>query len=100
MEIPSHLELYEAHRDEGFEVVGITVQSGGADDIRPLVERLGITYPVLVGDDDVIRAFGGVEGFPTNFLVTKNGKVFKRFLGVYPNKKELVEKDVIDLLKR
>ena len=98
IEIPSHIDLYEAYADDGLAVLGITVRSGGADDIRHVVERLGIDYPILVGDDDVMSAFGGVEGFPTNFLITRNGKIYKRYLGVYPNKKEIVEKDILELL--
>jgi hypothetical protein len=55
-------------------------------------------YPVLVGDDKVVEAFGGVIGFPTTYVVTKEWRIYKKYLGMLPNKRELIEKDIEKLL--
>jgi len=96
-EIPTMVEMGHKYKEYGFEVVGITVQSGGSNDIKPTVDKLKMDYHVL-GNDEVMNAFGGVYGFPTNFLITKNGKIYRNFLGVYPEKAKVVEKDVRYLL--
>ena len=97
-EIPSMVEMGQKYKEYGFEVVGITVQSGDAEDIRPTIDRLNMDYHVLIGDEETMSAFGGIYGFPTNFLITKKGNIYRKFLGVYPNKAEVVEKDIRFLL--
>jgi len=97
-EIPSMVEMGKKYKEYGFEVVGITVQSGDAEDIEPTIDRLNVDYHVLIGDEVTMSAFGGIYGFPTNFLITKKGNIYRKFLGVYPNKAEVVEKDIRFLL--
>ena len=97
-EIPSMVEMGHKYKDNGFEVVGITVQSGSQKDIQPTIDKLKMDYHVLHGNDEVMDAFGGIYGFPTNFLITREGKIYKNFLGVYHNKHKVVEKDVRYLL--
>ena len=97
-EIPSMVEMGKKYKEYGFEVVGITVQSGDAGDIQPTIDRLKMDYHVLIGDEETMSLFGGIYGFPTNFLITKKGNIYRKFLGVYPNKDEVVEKDIRFLL--
>ena len=97
-EIPSMVAMGKKYKEYGFEVVGITVQSGDAEDIKPTMDRLNMNYHVLLGDEATMNAFGGIYGFPTNFLITKKGNIYRKFLGVYPNKEEVVEKDIRFLL--
>ena len=97
-EIPSMVEMGHKYKDDGFEVVGITVQSGSQEDIQPTIDKLKMDYHVLLGNDEVMDAFGGIYGFPTNFLITREGKIYKNFLGVYHDKHKVVEKDVRYLL--
>lgn len=98
LEIPSMVEMGNKYKEYGFEVVGVTIQSGDAEDIMPTVNRLNMDYHVLMGDEKTMNAFGGIYGFPTNFLITKKGNIYKKFLGVYPNKAEVLEKDIRFLL--
>ena len=97
-EIPDMIEMRRKYKEYGFEVVGVTVQSGDADDIMPTVERLEMDYHVLIGNEKVMESFGGIWGFPTNFIITKKGNIYKKFLGVYPDKAAVVEKDIRLLL--
>ena len=55
-------------------------------------------YPVVVGTDKVIDGFGGLIGFPTTFIVDKDWRVYKKYLGMTRNKKELIEKDLQKLI--
>lgn len=97
-EIPAMVEMGHKYKEDGFEVVGITVQSGSQEDIQPTVDKLKMDYHVLIGNDEVMDAFGGIYGFPTNFLITREGKIYKNFLGVFHEKDKVVEKDVRYLL--
>ena len=97
-EIPDMVEMGHKYKEDGFEVVGITIQSGSPEDIQPTIDKLKMDYHVLIGNDEVMDAFGGIYGFPTNFLITRKGKIYKNFLGVFHEKDKVVEKDVGYLL--
>lgn len=83
-------------------MLGITVQSGWAGDIKSDIEkmRLEIKYPVVVGNDEVAEEFGGVLGFPTTFLVTRDGRIHKKYVGQYADKQAEIERDIQEWLAR
>jgi peroxiredoxin len=97
-EIPEYNDLREKYSDRGFEIVGITMDSGSAQDIKPKAEEFKMHYPVVVGDDNVLEGFGGVIGYPTTFLISRDGTVIKKYLGSPPGKKAQLQKDIVSLL--
>jgi thiol-disulfide isomerase/thioredoxin len=94
-EIPKFNQLHDEYPN--VQVVGITVMSP-PQDIKPKVKEVGMKYTVLVGNDDVADGFGGLIGFPTTFVVTKDWKIYKKYLGALPNKQERIKKDIETLL--
>jgi len=84
-EIPTFNKLQEKYGSRGLRVIGIAVQSGWAQDIKPYVERYKIKYQILVGNDDVVERYG-VFAFPTVYLIDKDVRVYKRFVGTTPGK--------------
>jgi cytochrome c biogenesis protein CcmG/thiol:disulfide interchange protein DsbE len=94
-EIPKFNQLHDQYPN--VQVVGITVMSP-KDDIKPKVKEVGMKYTVLVGNDDVADGFGGLIGFPTTFVVTKDWKIYKKYLGALPNKQDRIKKDIETLL--
>lgn len=97
-EIPQWNELYARYRDKGFVVLGMTIRSGWAKDIKPDAAKLKIAYPVLFGNDDVEKGFGGIWGFPTTFLVNRKGQISKKYIGTPPQKQAQIEADIQKLL--
>ena len=97
-EIPQWNQLYARHREKGFVVLGVTIRSGWASDIKPDAEKLKIAYPVVVGNDDVEKGFGGIWGFPTTFLVNRKGQIYKKYTGTYPQKQAQIEADIQKIL--
>ena len=97
-EIPNFNKIHERWADKGVQMLAITVESGSLDEIKPKVAEFGMKYPVVVGNDKVVEGFGGLIGFPTTFNVTKDWKIYKKYLGMTPNKKALIEKDIEKLL--
>ena len=72
-ETPVLRDLYARHRDDGLEIVGISVQESSADDIRRYVETYGIDYPIVADlTGEAFRAWG-VYGLPTQFLIDRSG---------------------------
>ena len=97
-EIPDWNKLYARYREKGLVVLGVTIRSGWASDIKPDAEKLKMAYPVVVGNDDVEEGFGGIWGFPTTFLVNRKGQIYKKYTGTYPQKQTQIEADIQTLL--
>ena len=86
-EMPQIARLVREYGKQGFQAVGIAVQSGEASDVREFLDDnkdYGITYPVLMGTDDTLTRFGDVQAVPTTFLIDPAGKIVRQFVGVTP----------------
>ena len=77
------VEIQAEHEQAGLQVIGIAL-----DDVqraREFAEKLGITYPVLVGAADVMAtsyAYGNSTGMlPYTVLVDNQGVIRWQFLG-------------------
>jgi thiol-disulfide isomerase/thioredoxin len=88
MEIPGFQEVYNKYNSKGLEIVGISLDRKGWSVISPYVEKTKMTYPVVLGDDNVVDAYGGIEAIPTTFIVDKKGNIAKRHVG-YLSQKDL-----------
>jgi hypothetical protein len=73
--------LYTVHRDEGFVLLGLSVDRASASVVRAFVQQRGVTYPVAVVGPEGVAMFGGVVGYPTSFLIGRDGTVRHQVLG-------------------
>ncbi len=51
--------LKELASTSAVRVVGIALDEEGPEVVRPFVERLGINYPILIGNEEIFRRFNG-----------------------------------------
>lgn len=96
-EIPTLNRLQEKYGAKGVKVVGVTMASGEAKEVKPFVGRNKMKYTVLMGDDDQVYDLN-VIAFPTTYLVTRDMKVFRRYIGAGPKKAAEIEADIQKLL--
>jgi thiol-disulfide isomerase/thioredoxin len=99
--IPTLNRLHEKFVGQGLKVIGIAVQSGEIRDIKPHVSDLGIKYPVLVGTEKTMEQYVPI-GFPITYLIGKDGRIIKKYLGTLPDQEEekemLIQRDIGSLL--
>jgi len=95
-EIPGFVELQDKYKKD-LVVVGYDVDDT-AEKARPFVTEYKMNYPVLLGlgREDVQDAYGPIWGIPASFLISKDGKLCKRHMGIAP--KETFEKEIKALL--
>ena len=90
VEMPWFIDLQKQYQAQGFTVLGIS-----EDDVKDHPEvvkfkdKIGVNYPILLGDDAVGKAYGGLEFLPTSYYVGRDGKVVDETAG-------LASKDVIE----
>jgi len=75
-ELPELVRLHHAHRDRGFTVVGVSVDARRAfGPLRAMVEQFALDYPIVFDPDQKAVAPWEIRGYPTSFLVDREGIV-------------------------
>jgi len=97
LEIPSFVELQEKYADQGFRIIGISVDDP-PEALPPFAKRFKINYPLVVGVDreDVQKAYGPIFGVPMTFIIGRNGRICMKYVG--PASKEQFESTIKSLL--
>jgi thiol-disulfide isomerase/thioredoxin len=81
-EIPGFVELQKQYAKD-LVVLGVSVDDT-VDKLKPYAAQYKMNYPVLVGlgHDDFQDAFGPMYGIPTSFLISRDGKICKKHMGI------------------
>jgi hypothetical protein len=99
------IELQQKNSDKGFTILGAAMDDEGKSVVEPYVQKtefdvdgqkMKMNYPIVLGNDDIASKFGGLIGLPTTVVITRDGKIAKRFIGL-ANRDQL-EKQVRALL--
>ena len=95
-EIPGFVELQAKYKDK-LTVVGLSVDDP-ADKARAFATEYKVNYPILLGEGDekIQDAYGPIWGIPASFIISKDGKVCRKHLGIAP--KAVFEKEVVALM--
>ena len=81
-EIPFLQSLYEKHRSDGLEIVGVSVDARGEEpDIRAFAERFRMTYPIWRDPDERVQSLFLALGVPSTYLIDRKGVLRWRRLG-------------------
>lgn len=95
-EIPGYISLYNRYKDKGLVIIGVTFESGSPTEIRQFAQQMGINYPLVLGNRDIMMAYGGITGYPTTYVIDRSGKIHQRYEGYRPD--AVFEKDILMLL--
>ncbi len=80
-EIPGFIKLYDQYKDEGLEIIGISLDTGEKSKLSAFVKEWKINYPIVIGDDNVTRDYGGIRAIPTTFIIDKKGAIREKHIG-------------------
>ncbi|HEY9857585.1 MAG TPA: TlpA disulfide reductase family protein [Stenomitos sp.] len=87
-EIPHFVSMYKDLKGKGVEIIGISLDQKGDAAVAPFVKENKMNYPVLLGDENVVSAYGGIRGIPTTFIVDRQGRIVKKFVGLPASSEE------------
>jgi peroxiredoxin len=98
-ELPDLKALYKSHKNQGFTILGVSLDDGGQATVSKFAKDNDVTYPiVLAGGTDQVPAGYDIEGLPMAYLVDAQGIIRKQYAGQV-NPEEL-ERDVDQLLNK
>lgn len=95
-EIPGFVEVYNRHKEKGFEMVGISLDTDTRENLPGFLMSNKVGYRILFGDLATARAYGGVSALPTTFFVGKDGEIKNIHVGYMD--KDAFDKEVKKLL--
>jgi len=95
-EIPGFVELQNTYKND-LVVIGYSVDDKPPQ-ARAFANEYKMNYPILLGDgrEDVQDSYGPIWGIPASFIISRDGRVCKRHLGIAP--KAVFEKEIKALL--
>lgn len=96
-EIPILIKMQQQYGDKGFTVLGVATNDDEKA-VDPFIHHtqfnvdgheMTMNYPIVMGSDDISTKFGGLLGMPTSFLISRDGKIIKRYIGAFANGDEI-----------
>ena len=82
IEIPWFMEFEQKFKDQGFAVLGVSMDEDGWEAVKPYISEKKINYRVVLGDDSVGNLYGGIASLPTTFLIDRDGAVAATHVGL------------------
>jgi cytochrome c biogenesis protein CcmG, thiol:disulfide interchange protein DsbE len=103
-ETPELVRLYKEYQGQGLEVVALSTEDPvrSAESVRQFIREYEVTYPVGWATREVaIALMAGKTSIPQNFIITRDGRIRKRFIGFHPIKtppqlKQAIEEALLD----
>jgi thiol-disulfide isomerase/thioredoxin len=97
IEIPWFIEFQNKYGKDGLQVVGVSTDDT-VEKLKPYVANAKMNYVVLQGldHDDVQDAFGPLFGIPVTVVISRDGKICAKHVGL--SSKDAFEKEIKSLL--
>jgi len=87
-EIPHFIEIQKELGDKGVQILGLAFDTKKR--VKKFVSKHKINYPVAIATKKISKLYGGISAIPTTFIIDKEGKIFKKFVG-YRRKEVFLE---------
>jgi peroxiredoxin len=81
-EMPRMVETYKKFAPRGYEVIAVAMSYDHPNQVADFARRRALPFKVAVdGSGEIAKSFGGVRVTPASFLIDRQGRVLKRYLG-------------------
>ena len=81
LEIPWFVDFDTRYRSRGLVVIGVSMDEGGWKAVKPFIRDKRIEYPIVLGDDALVKRYG-VEALPVTVLIDREGKIASSRTGI------------------
>ena len=101
MELPRLQAIWEKHQDQGFEVIAIE-SNRETERAKRFIDEAGLGFTCLEngeGDSEAVETVFEVMGFPSSFIVDREGRIMYYHLGFDEGDEKVIEEEVISLLE-
>lgn len=83
-QMPDTIEAYNDYSDKGYEVIAVAMDYDPPEYVRNFAQSRKLPFTVAMDSSgEIAKAFDDVKLTPTAYLVDKQGRIIKRYLGNY-----------------
>jgi len=76
-EVPDLVALYDARGKKDVMVIGVVFDFDSEKDVFEYVDDMLMSYPIVLGDDQVKAQIGNAEVLPTTYIYNPRGELIK-----------------------
>jgi peroxiredoxin len=80
-EMPSMEKLYQELKDEGFEILAVSVDASGAEAVTPFMKKHKLSFPALTDTEGAVKDLYQATGVPESFIIDKDGIIVEKIIG-------------------
>jgi peroxiredoxin len=97
--MPGLEALQRQYADQGLRVIGVSIDGrNAAGEVRQFLESNGITFTILHDADERVTRTFRTMGVPETYLIDRDGRVVKRWIGKIDTESEIIQSAVRDAL--
>jgi len=86
LEIPWFADFEKRYKDQGFAVLGVSMDEDGWEAVKPYIEAKQVNYRIMIATEEVAQKYGGVEALPTTFIIDREGRIVSTHIGLVMKK--------------
>ncbi len=84
LEMPWFQELADKYQGQGLVMLGVDQDDGMAvSDVAASARKIGVTYPILMPDDQVSKSYQLSDYIPQTFYINKKGMIVDQTVGAH-----------------
>ncbi len=76
-EVPDLVNLYDKHKAKRLMILGVVFDYKDTLEVESYVDDMLMSYPIVLGDDDVVAQIGSADVMPTTFIYNPKGELVK-----------------------
>ncbi len=80
-EMPQMVQTYNRFKGQGLEFVAVAMNYDAPMYVTNYAQTRQLPFKVAMDDGSAARQFGNVQLTPTTFVIDRNGKILKRYVG-------------------
>ncbi len=81
-EIPDLVNLYDSRKGIDLMVIGVVFDYETLQDVETYVDDMLMSYPIVLGNEQVVKQIGSAEVLPTSYIYNPQGKLVKVKRGI------------------
>lgn len=76
-EVPEFVALYDERRNKDVMVIGVVFDYESIKTVSDYVDDMLMSYPIVLGNDNIVKQIGPADVLPTTYLFNPKGKLVK-----------------------
>lgn len=82
-EMPDMEAYYEKHKENDFVILAVNLTATESNEkvVQSFVEELGLTFPIMLDEENDVAETYAVVGYPTSYFIAKNGVIHNKMIG-------------------